>query len=470
MERSFSTFNEIKDIVREDKLGEECGIVGIFDPGNNNSASILFYGLYALQHRGQESAGIASNDGDTNYHFKNMGLVSEVFDDEQILEQLAGYISIGHVRYGKAGGSRVENAQPFVTQTKGWSISMAHNGNITNALELRKDLEAEGKEFVSSVDSEVISKLLAKYKNDNILNTVKKTMDYIEGAYALVIMTEKELVGVRDPYGLRPLCLGKLDDGYVLASESCALDAMGADLVRDIKPGEIVIITKDGISSSFHSKKEKRASCIFEYVYFARPDSIIDGANVYESRKNAGILLAKEHPAEADIVMAVPDSSIPVALGYSEELGIQYVEGLFKNNYVGRTFIQPDKSSRERTLRLKLTPLWKNIKGKKVVLVDDSIVRGTTSKKIVTALKKAGAKEVHVRISSSPIAYSCYYGIDTPDRNELLGATNTVDEIRDLIGADSLGYLSLEGVIESIGLKGEDFCTACFSGDYPITI
>ncbi len=493
MERSLPTFNEIKrsklnedgikrsklnedeikrnklneDEIKGSKLNEECGIIGIFNPADNNSASLLFYGLYALQHRGQESAGIASNDGNRSYHLKDLGLVLEVFDDE-ILDQLAGHISIGHVRCGGAGSRKVEDAQPFVIQTGGTSISMVHNGNITNAPELRKELEEEGVTFTSSTDSEVIVKLLAKYKDGGILASVQKTMDLIEGAYSLVIMTENELVGVRDPHAFRPLCLGKLDSGYVLASESCAVQATGADLIRDIEPGEILIITKGGINSNHYIKKEKRASCIFEYVYFARPDSVIDGANVYEARKNAGILLAREHPAEADIVIAVPDSSIPVALGYSEELGIPYVEGLFKSKYVGRTFIEPDQPSRERTLKLKLTPLWRNIKGKKVVLVDDSIVRGNTSKRIVSALKKAGADEVHVRISSPPIAYSCHYGIDTPDREQLLGATKSVEEIREIIGADSLAYLSLDGLIKSIGLNKEDLCTACFSGQYPL--
>ena len=449
-----------------DKLGEECGVVGIFNPTDSNSSSLLFYGLYALQHRGQESAGIASNDGERSYHLKNMGLVLDIFDDE-ILSQLVGHISIGHVRTGTTGGGGVEDAQPFVIQTGDTSIAMVHNGNIINAPKLRKGLEEEGIIFTGSTDSEVIVKLLAKYKNDNILESVKKTMDSIEGAYSLIIMTENELVGVRDPHALRPLCLGKLDDCYVLASESCAINAMGADLIRDLEPGEILIITKEGISSNYYNMDKKRASCIFEYVYFARPDSTIDGANVYEARKNAGIILAREHPIKADIVVAVPDSSIPVALGYSEELDIPYVEGLFKSKYVGRTFIEPDQPSRERTLKLKLTTLWRNVKGKKVVLVDDSIVRGNTSKRIVSALKRAGAKEVHVRISSPPIAHSCYYGIDTPDREQLVGATKSVEEIRELIGADSLAYLSLDGLIKSVGLKGEDFCTACFSGDYP---
>lgn len=462
MERSLPTF----DGINRDKLAEECGIVGIFDPTDNNSASLLFYGLYALQHRGQESAGIASNDGTRSYHFKKRGLVLDIFDDE-ILSQLAGHISIGHVRSGTPGGSGVENAQPFVVQTGDTSVSMAHNGNIINARKLRKELEEEGVIFTGTTDSEVIVKLLAKYKNDNILESVKKTMDSIEGAYSLVIMTENELIGVRDPHALRPLCLGKLDDGYVLASESCAVNAIGADLIRDLEPGEILIITKEGISSSYYNMDKKRASCIFEYVYFARPDSTIDGVNVYEARKNAGIILAREHPIKADIVVAVPDSSIPVALGYSEELNIPYVEGLFKSKYVGRTFIEPDQPSRERALKLKLTTLWRNVKGQKVVLVDDSIVRGNTSKRIVSALKRAGAEEVHVRISSPPIAFSCYYGIDTPDREQLLGATKSVEEIREIIGADSLAYLSLNGLVESVGLKWGDFCTACFSGDYP---
>lgn len=448
------------------KLDEECGIMGIFDPSDDNTASLLFYGLYALQHRGQESAGMASNTGSRVYHYKNMGLVPEVFDDE-ILDQMIGHISIGHVRYGKAGTSKVENAQPFIVQDKEGSIAIAHNGNITNAKTLRDQLEKEGQKFVSSIDSEVILRLLNKYKGEGLLEAVKKMMDSLEGSYAIVIMTEKELVGVRDPYALRPLCLGKLENGYALASESCALDATGADLIRDIGPGEIVVITEEG-PKAHQYKAKKKASCIFEYVYFARPDSVIDGVNVYEARKRAGEILAVESPIITDLVMAVPDSSIPVALGYSEKLGIQYVEGLFKNKYVGRTFIEPNKSSRERTLRLKLTPLWRNIKGKSIVLVDDSIVRGTTSKRLVAALKKAGAKEVHVRISSPPVAYPCYYGIDTPSREELLGATRTVEEIRDFIGADSLAYLSLEGLIESVGLGGADMCAACFSGAYPI--
>lgn len=465
MERDLQAYNGI-DL---DKLGEECGIVGTYSNGNVNIGKLNFYGLYALQHRGQESAGIASSDRGIFSHYKNMGLVADVFSEE-ILNQLDGNISIGHVRYGTAGGSTVENAQPFVIKQREGSIAIAHNGSLVNGQELRESLEKEDHVFESSIDSEVIIKLLWKYKSENILDSIEKTMDLIKGSYALVIMTENELVGIRDPHGLRPLCLGKLDDCYVLASESCALDAMGATLIRDVDPGEIILINKDGLSSSYYSKKQKRASCAFEYVYFARPDSIIDTANVYEARKNAGRMLAKEHPIKADMVIAVPDSAIPVALGYAEELGLHFGEGLLKNRYVGRTFIQPDQELRERTLRLKLSPLAQNIKGKSIVLVDDSIVRGTTSKRIVSELRRAGAKEIHLRISSPPVTHSCYYGIDTPDPNELLGASKSVEEIREFIGADSLGYISLDGLLESTGLAKENFCTACFSGDYPIKV
>jgi len=462
MKKYIPAFNELN----QDKLGEECGIVGMYKRQEHNAAQSLFYGLYALQHRGQESAGIATNDGLRSYHYKKNGLVADIFNDE-ILSQIEGYISIGHVRYGTSGGKTVENAQPFVVKTTQRSISLAHNGNLINADEIKTILENEGQVFESSIDSEVIIKLLSKYSDDNILKSIEKTMDLISGAYALVIMTENELVGIRDPHGLRPLCLGELDGGYVLASESCAIDAMGATLIRDVEPGEIIIINKEGITCSYYSKKKKRASCVFEYVYFARPDSIIDGANVYEVRKNSGRILAKEHPIYADMVIAVPDSSIPVALGYAEELGLTFGEGLFKSRYVGRTFIEPDQPSRERALKLKLSPLTKNVKGKSIVLVDDSIVRGTTSKRIVSELRKAGAREVHLRISSPPVAYSCYFGIDTPDRNDLLGATKSIEEIRELVGADSLGYISLDGLLESIELPKEYFCSACFNGDYP---
>lgn len=453
-----------------DKLGEECGVVGIYNNDELNTASLLFYGLYSLQHRGQEGAGIISTDGENNYIHKKTGLVADVFNPE-ILSGLKGHISIGHVRYGMDSDERThENIQPMFVKGERKSIALSHNGSLVNGNRLKKTLENEGQVFKSSVDAEIIIKLISKYEDKNILHSIEKTMDLIDGAYALVVMTEKELIGIRDPYGLRPLCLGKLDEGYVLASESCALDAMGADFIRDIEPGEIIIVNKDGINSKNYDKKKKRASCVFEYVYFARPDSVIDGANVYETRKNAGKILAKEYPIDADMVIAVPDSSIPVALGYAEELGLPFGEGLLKNRYVGRTFIQPDQKSRERALKLKLTPLTQNVKDKKIVLVDDSIVRGTTSKRIVDQLRKAGAKEVHLRISSPPVSYSCYFGVDTPDEKQLLGATKSVKEIKELVGADSLGYISLDGLLESTGLSKKSFCSACFSGNYPTSI
>lgn len=455
--------------VNLEKLKEECGIVGIYTDCNENTARLLYYGLYALQHRGQESAGIAVNNGlKSNFH-KGMGLVSEVFD-EKVFKKLEGHIGVGHVRYSTDGESDIENAQPLVARYRGGSISLAHNGNLVNARVIKDRLEEAGVVFQTSVDSEVIMNLIARYSGDGIMAAIERTMDLVKGAYALVIATEEQLIGIRDPLGLRPLCLGKMENGYVLASESCALDVMGATLVRDIEPGEIVSIGKDGITSTFHKHDDKRASCIFEYIYFARPDSIIDGVSVYAARKNAGKILAEEHPVEADMVIAVPDSSVPVAIGYAEASGIPYGEGLIKNRYVGRTFIQPTQSMRELAVRLKLNPLREVVEGKRIVMIDDSIVRGTTIRRLVERIKKAGAKEVHVRISSPPVCYGCYFGIDTPDRNKLIGAVKTVEQIRKIIQADSLGYISIEGLVTSTGLKKEDFCLACFNGEYPIEV
>ncbi|AOY75765.1 amidophosphoribosyltransferase [Clostridium formicaceticum] len=452
-----------------DKLKEECGVLGIYTDSDENTSRLLYYGLYALQHRGQESAGIAVNNGlKSNYH-KGMGLVPDVFD-EDILKRLLGHIGIGHVRYSTSGESYVENAQPLVARYRGGSISLAHNGNLTNAKIIKERLEDDGVIFQTSIDSEVIVNLIARYSGDGMIDAIERTMDLIKGAYSLVVMTEEELIGVRDPLGLRPLCLGKMGDSYVLASESCAFDVMGATLVRDIEPGEIVTINKEGIQSTFYKNNGTRASCIFEYIYFARPDSVIDGVSVYEARKNAGRILAKEHPVEADLVVAVPDSSVPVAIGYAEASGIPFGEGLIKNRYVGRTFIQPTQSMRELAVRLKLNPLKDNLQGKKIVMIDDSIVRGTTSRRLVERLKSAGAKEVHVRISSPPVAFGCYFGIDTPDRNQLIGAVKTVEQIRKTIGADSLGYISTDGLVKSTGLSKEHFCLACFNGVYPLEV
>lgn len=458
-------FNGIND----DKLREECGVIGIYKSDTESVAQHVYFGLYSLQHRGQESAGIATNTGTQTHYHKGMGLVPEVFNDET-LGKLKGHIGIGHVRYSTTGESYVENAQPLSVRYKGGSISLAHNGNLVNTKAIRSQLEDDGVVFQTTIDSEVIVNLIARYSNDGIEYAIKRTMDQIKGAYALVVMTEDSVFGVRDPLGLRPLCLGSIEGGYVLASESCALETMGATLIRDIEPGEIIRISKEGTFSIYYTKESKKNVCIFEYIYFARPDSVMENISIYESRKNAGRILAKEHPVDADMVIAVPDSSIPAAIGYAEESGIPFGEGLMKNRYVGRTFIQPTQSMRELAVRLKLTPLKQNVNGKRLIMIDDSIVRGTTSKQIVESLKAAGAKEVHVRIVSPPVAYSCYFGIDTPDRTQLLGANKTIEEIRSFIGADSLAYISLEGLVESTGLNNEHFCLACFNGNYPIEV
>ena len=453
-----------------DKLKEECGVVGVYQGNKTEDVVKLVYsGLYALQHRGQESAGIATNDGNQTHFHKGMGLVPEIFN-ESIYKKLMGHIGIGHVRYSTTGDSHIGNAQPLVVRYRGGSIALAHNGNLINAEKLREGLEDSGVVFQTTIDTEVIVNLIARFSNEGILKAIEKTMELIRGAYALVVMTEDCLIGVRDPFGLRPLCLGKLKGGYVLASESCGLDAIGAEFIRDVEPGEIIIINGDGLKAKQVMKKNRRASCIFEYIYFARPDSIIDGVSVYEARKNAGKILAKEHPVEADLVIAVPDTSIPAAIGFAEASGIPYGEGLIKNRYIGRTFIQPNQSLRESTVRLKLNPLKNTVAGKRIVMIDDSIVRGTTSRQIVNNLKLAGAKEVHVRISSPPVAYSCHFGIDTPDKDELIGAVRNVEEIRIAIEADSLGYISREGLIQSIGKSDEHHCIACFSGDYPMEV
>ncbi|SCY72453.1 amidophosphoribosyltransferase [Alkaliphilus peptidifermentans] len=458
------------DRIDFDKLKEECGVVGVYR--NNHDARVdklVYYGLFALQHRGQESAGIATNDGDFAHFHKGMGLVSEVFNDT-IFEKLRGHIGIGHVRYSTTGESYIANAQPLVVKYRRGSIGLAHNGNLTNAALLRERLEDDGVVFQTTIDSEVIVNLIARYSNEGLAYAIERTMDLIKGAYALVVMTEKELIGVRDPYGLRPLCVGKLDDGYVIASESCALDVIGAKFVKDVEPGEMVIINEKGMSFKQIEKEVKKSSCIFEYIYFARPDSVIDGVSVYQARKNAGIILANEHPVDADMVIAVPDTSIPAAIGYADTLGIPFGEGFIKNRYIGRTFIQPDQTMREMAVLIKLNPMRQTVEGKRIVMIDDSIVRGTTSGQIVNSLKRAGAKEVHVRISSPPVAHSCYYGIDTPDRNQLIGAIKTVDEIREIIGADSLGYISLKGLKDSVGIDDDPFCHACFCGTYPIEV
>ena len=452
-----------------DKLKEECGVIGIYGPGLDHTAQLAYFGLHALQHRGQESAGIAvSKEGRISY-YKEMGLVQEVFSDS-ILQRLQGDIAIGHVRYSTTGESYVTNAQPLVVRYKGGSIGLAHNGNLINAGEIREELEDRGVIFQTSIDSEVIANLIARYNAMEIEEAIKKALQQVKGAYALVISHGEKLIGVRDPNGLRPLCIGKIDNGYVLASESCAFNVLKATFIRDVEPGEMVIIENGEIRSISYAPNHKKALCAFEFVYFARPDSVLDGESVYISRRNAGRILAQEHPVDADLVIAVPDSGTVAAIGYAEASKIPFGEGLIKNRYVGRTFIQPDQKTRELSVRMKLNVLKENIHGKRVVLIDDSIVRGTTSRRIVDMLKGAGAKEVHIRVCSPPVKYSCYYGIDTPTRKNLVGAVYEIEEIRKMIGADSLGYLSIEGLLKSIELRSPGLCTACFSGNYPMEV
>lgn len=460
-------------------LRDECGVFGIYLSDRGREVSrIIYYGLYALQHRGQESAGIASSDGARLRYFKDMGLVSEVFDSK-ILTQLKGYAGIGHVRYSTTGSSYVANAQPLVVRYKGGEIALAHNGNLINASALRDQLEMQGAVFQTTSDTEVIANLIARAEKNDIEDAMAWALSNIKGSYAVVMLTPDSVIGVRDPYGIRPLCLGQLEGGYVLASESCALDAIGAEFIRDIEPGEGVTINNNGVQSFTIAKSPKKALCSFEFVYLARTDSVIDGASVYRARINAGRLLAMEHPVQADMVIGVPDSGTTAAIGYAQQSGIPFGEGLIKNRYVGRTFIQPEQRKREEGVKVKLNALRETVKGKRIVMIDDSIVRGTTSRQIVDMLRDAGASEVHMRISSPPVQYPCYFGIDTPSREHLIGATHTVKEISEIIGADSLAYLSLDGLVRSIAettnndefdAASNPYCLACFNGCYPMDV
>lgn len=473
-------FNEIEHELPWDKMEEECGVVGIYGPGKD-VARLTYFGLHALQHRGQESAGIAVANGKEIEVQKGMGLVTEAFDERKVNE-MDGKVAIGHVRYSTTGSSLIANAQPLVFRYLKGMVAVAHNGNLTNAAEQRHNLAVTGAVFQTTTDTEVIVNLLARYNQSSLEEALMKVMIDIKGSYSLLVMTENRLMGVRDPHGVRPLCLGRMGDAYVLASESCALDTLGATFVRDIEPGEIVVVDENGLTSLKALSKPRRAACIFEYIYFARPDSNIDGINVNRARRAMGRKLAQECKVDADIVIAVPDSGTAAALGYAMESGIPFEEGLMKNRYVGRTFIQPTQEMRSQAVRLKLNPISKAVDGKRVIMIDDSIVRGTTSGKIVQMLRQAGAKEVHMLVSSPPITHPCYYGIDTSVRKELIAATKTVEKIREMIGADSLYYLSQEGLLEAMGsqsvtapkeLSGERadiYCLACFRGDYPIEI
>ena len=443
-----------------------CGVFGIY--GHPNAADLTYYGLYALQHRGQESAGIVSSDGDQFRTHKGMGLVSQIFNSD-VLHTLTGNMAVGHTRYSTTGASHLRNAQPLTVDCARGQIAIAHNGNLTNAAQLREELEAKGSIFQTTVDSEIILHLMAQPSRSSHGLSLLDTVHRIEGAYSLVIMTENELIGVRDPHGFRPLSLGKVDDAWVLSSETCAFDLIHAKFVRDIEPGEIVIINKDGVKSlQAFPEQQRRAFCIFEYVYFARPDSTIANRNVYKVRVEMGRQLARENPVEADIVVPVPDSGNYAALGYSLETGFPYEMAFIRNHYVGRSFLQPSQLIRDFNVRVKLNLIPELVKGKRVIIVDDSIVRGTTCKARVNTLKEAGAKEVHVRVSCPPHMNPCVYGIDFPDRNKLMAANYSVDEICKYLNADSLAYLSEAGMIKATGLPKESFCMACYDGNYPV--
>ncbi len=449
------------------KLGEECGIFGIFSRDGADVSRLTYFALYALQHRGQEGCGMSVNDLNTVVTKKDMGLVADVFD-EKFLDETKGVMAIGHVRYSTTGGNSRENVQPLFTKYVKGYLSIVHNGNISNAAALRKQLEDNGAIFHSTSDTEVIAYLLAqqRLKSGSVEEAVKKVVPMLEGSFSLLIMSPKKLVCVRDPYGIRPLCMGKIGESVVFASESCALNSIGASFERDIKPGEMVIVTEDGIKTDEKYCGGKTALCIFEHIYFARQDSIIDGQSVYEARLEAGRLLAKQYPVDADMVIGVPDSGICAAIGYAQQSGICYGEGLVKNRYIGRTFIQPTQGQREQSVNIKLNPLENNVNGKRIVMIDDSIVRGTTIANIVNMLKKAGATEVHVRVSSPPFLWPCFYGTDVGTRGQLAAYQHSVEELREIIGADSLGYLKLESVCDIAKSSKLDFCTACFSGEY----
>ncbi len=461
-----------------DRPQEECGVFGIYAPGLP-VARRTFFGIFALQHRGQESCGIAVSDGRELRIHADMGLVSQVFN-EGVLAELPGHIAVGHNRYSTTGGSNACNSQPLRCHSSDGELALAHNGNLVNTVQLRRELEAEGAHFETTMDTEIISKLLARHADLPLEEALLKMMETVSGAYSLVMMTRDTLIAVRDPSGLRPLCLGRLkdcqnDDCYVVASETCALGPVGAEFVREIEPGEIVFINAAGVES-LHFKGEapghepRQALCVFEFIYLARPDSQLLGQNVHAARRRMGTLLAKQAPVEADVVIGVPDSGLPAAIGYAAGSGIQYQEGLIKNRYIQRTFIQPDQTQREMGVRMKLTPLDDVLQGKRVVVVEDSIVRGTTTKRIVQMIRDAGATEVHLRISSPPYKWPCFYGIDTAARKDLIAFQKSVEEIRAYNGADSLDYISMDNLIEAVGAPKNQFCRACFDGEYPITI
>jgi len=447
-----------------DKFHEECGVFGIFN--HPDAANLTYLGLYALQHRGQESAGIVSSDGKRLFGEKAMGLVADIFTEDRI-KKLPGHMAIGHNRYSTTGDSIAINIQPILVNFALGGLALAHNGNLVNAGILKDELEAYGSIFQSTMDSEVIIHLIAQSRMATLHERIIDALSHVQGAYSLLIITENELIAVRDPNGFRPLSLAALDEGYVVASETCAFDLIEATYIRDIAPGEMVVINSTGIHSAFPFRPAEPSHCIFEFIYFARPDSMVFGQNVYTIRKNFGRQLARETGIEADVVIPVPDSGVPAALGYAEEAGIPFDTGLIRNHYVGRTFIEPRQTIRHFGVKIKLNPVKDALKGKRVVVVDDSIVRGTTSKKIIKMIRNAGAKEIHMRISSPPTSYPCFYGIDTPTRQELIASTHSIEEIRKYITADTIGYISLDG-IQKVVPHRMNYCSACFDGEYPV--
>jgi len=447
-------------------IHEYCGLFGIHD--HPRAAESTFLGLYALQHRGQESAGIVSTNGDGIYECRGMGVVSQVFDEDK-LRNLKGTLAIGHNRYSTTGQARVANIQPLTVKTKAGVIGLAHNGNLVNAIELRKDMEQSGSIFATTADSEVILHLIARSRKKRLEDMIIDAVSQVAGAYSLLLMTKDKLIGVRDPFGFRPLCLGRLGDSTILTSESCALDILGAEYIRDVEPGELVVVDERGVTSITAEESTDQAKCIFEFIYFSRPDSKVFGENVDKIRRKLGVALARNHPVNADVVIAVPDSSNTSTLGFSQESGIPFELGLIRNHYVGRTFIQPDQSLRDGDVRVKFNPVRGILEGKRVAVVDDSIVRGSTMKKLVKMLRHAGVKEVHLRISSPPIQYPCFYGIDIPERSELIASSHSVDKIREYLNVDSLEYLTMED-LRSVVDDPDNFCYACFSGDYKVPL
>ncbi len=450
-----------------DTMHEECGVFGIYAPGED-VARLTFFGLYALQHRGQESAGIATSDGADINHHTHLGLVSQAFHEDD-LRTLRGHIAIGHARYSTTGSNNACNAGPMVWTGRLGTIAVAHNGNLINAVDLRREMEAEGETFVTTTDSEVLTRLISRADGDTVVEQVRNAMTRMRGAYSLAILTNDCMIAVRDPLGVRPLCLGQFAGKWVVASESCALMTIGASYVREIDPGEIVEITATGIFSH-RGQPPRPAACLFELIYFARPDSIIRGQRLHLTRQMMGAELAREQPADADIVVGLPDSAIPAAIGYAQASGLPYTEALIKNRYIGRTFIQPDQRLREVGVSLKFNALPEVVRGKRVVLVDDTIVRGTTSRPIVQLLRNAGAKEIHMRVHAPPIMWPCYLGVDLARREDLIAAKMTVPDIGRYIGADSIGYLSLEGLLRAVGAQGNEFCVGCLTGTYPLQV